>query len=229
MYTLSICLSSGGIFYLAIFGGFLQDRPFFTGNWSLLSLVVSVGFSAIGSLQSEASVRILLVLMSRIIDTHVLPQLDWVMVHQISLPAAYSQYVEYMRWGVIRSPHRSIDFSFILSAASISASRLMLSSQALAEKLHIPDVQFLLSTAELSRVRWRRGSHDGELIVDVDAVEFPGQDAVYDIALENSRVGTPEHLESLCSGLSSPRVYTTVVGQYDDLALGCPGIRMPPS
>ncbi len=102
----------------------------------------------------------------------------------------------------------------------------MLATQSFAEGLDVPDIQLLLSNAEFSRVRWRRGFRDGEIIVDVDPIEYPDQDTVLEIGGEEDRVATPNH--SVCSDRSWPRVYTTVVGQYDDLALGCPGIRMPP-
>lgn len=46
----------------------------------------------------------------------------------------------------------------------------MLSIGSLASHLDT-DPNTLLSTAELSRVTWRRGAHDGEIIVDVDTVE----------------------------------------------------------
>ena len=46
----------------------------------------------------------------------------------------------------------------------------MLSIGSLASHLDT-DPDTLLSTAELSRVTWRRGAHDGEIIVDVDTVE----------------------------------------------------------
>ena len=48
----------------------------------------------------------------------------------------------------------------------------MLSIQSLAAGLN-PDSRWLLNNAELSRVRWRKGAHDGELIVEVEAVEVP--------------------------------------------------------
>lgn len=62
--------------------------------------------------------------------------------------------------------------SFMLCASSVAVSRLMLRLQTLAAGLHL-DSRWLLNNAELSRVRWRKGAHDGELIVEVDAVEVP--------------------------------------------------------
>ena len=75
-------------------------------------------------------------------------------------------------------------------------------------------------------MRWRRGARDGEFFVDVDAVEAPDPATVFDVG---DRVATPECVESACSSFASPRVYTTVVGHYDDLALGCPGMQTPSS
>ena len=105
----------------------------------------------------------------------------------------------------------------------------MLALQSMAEDLGVSDVRLLFSSAELSRIRWRRGPQQGEFVVDVDPAEVPDPGMVFDIGQDGSRAGTPNYGESACSSFSSPRVYTTIVGQYDDLALGCPGIRMPPS
>lgn len=78
----------------------------------------------------------------------------------------------------------------------------------------------LLSHTEMSRIRWRRGLDDRELIVEIEPAEM-----VLDIRHRRDRVAS--HGGSFRSS-SCPRVYTTVVGQFDDLALGCPGIRIPP-
>ena len=64
------------------------------------------------------------------------------------------------------------------------------------------DPDTLLSTAELSRVTWRRGAYDGEIIVDVGTVE---DDHAPD-----------DH--------SNPRgLYVTQVWVYDDVTLPIPG------
>lgn len=65
---------------------------------------------------------------------------------------------------------------------SVSVSRVMLSIQSLASGLRL-DPKWLLSNAELSRVRWRKGSHDGELIVEIESAEAPDQDK--DLELES--------------------------------------------
>lgn len=60
----------------------------------------------------------------------------------------------------------------MLSACSVAVSRLILNMQSLAANLSL-DTKWLLNNAELSRVRWRKGSRDGELIVEVDVAEAP--------------------------------------------------------
>lgn len=60
----------------------------------------------------------------------------------------------------------------MLCISSVAVSRLMLRLQTLAAGLHL-DSRWLLNNAELSRVQWRKGAHDGELIVDVNTVEVP--------------------------------------------------------
>ncbi|TCD64751.1 hypothetical protein EIP91_003673 [Steccherinum ochraceum] len=64
--------------------------------------------------------------------------------------------------------------NFMLSACSVAVSRLILNMQSLAAGLSL-DPKWLLNNAELSRVRWRKGSRDGELIVEVDAAEGPDE------------------------------------------------------
>jgi len=73
----------------------------------------------------------------------------------VSLPAMYS--------------------NFMLSATSVAVSRLILNMQSLAANLSL-DPKWLLNNAELSRVRWRKGSRDGELIVEVDVAEADNTD-----------------------------------------------------
>lgn len=62
------------------------------------------------------------------------------------------------------------------------------------------DLDELLSTAELSRVRWRRGKHDRELIVEVDTVEVDEPEA---------QLGHP----------CTPSVYVSMVGRYTNAEL----------
>ena len=73
------------------------------------------------------------------------------------------------------------------------------------------DPKWLLSHAELSRVRWRKGSHDGELIVEVECAEVPSPDVVVEIGYGRD---TPVQGTESVLLHSLPRVYTTVVGQY---------------
>ncbi|KAJ7157381.1 hypothetical protein C8R46DRAFT_1114328 [Mycena filopes] len=55
--------------------------------------------------------------------------------------------------------------NFTVATTSIAASRVMLSIHSLAAKLG-SDSAFLLNNIELSRVPWRRGATEGEIIVD---------------------------------------------------------------
>ncbi|KZT73380.1 hypothetical protein DAEQUDRAFT_467273 [Daedalea quercina L-15889] len=96
--------------------------------------------------------------------------------------------------------------NFLLAVSSVSVSRLILSIRSLASQLDI-DPETLLSTAELSRIQWRQGAHDGEIIVDINTVE----DDPYD----------PDGVQN--SGRSStPGFYITQVGVYDDITLPVP-------
>ncbi|KAH9948201.1 hypothetical protein B0H21DRAFT_735021 [Amylocystis lapponica] len=98
--------------------------------------------------------------------------------------------------------------NFLLAIVSVSVSRLMLSIHSLAASLSM-DSNWLLNNAELSRVRWRKGSRDGELIVEVDAVE--------EDTLELGDVkGVRSH---------TPVIRQTRVGVYDDGVL--PGTVYP--
>lgn len=58
----------------------------------------------------------------------------------------------------------------MLAITSISISRVMLSIRSLAANFG-SDEAWLLNNVELSRVRWKKGAHDGEIIVDVQPVE----------------------------------------------------------
>ena len=89
--------------------------------------------------------------------------------------------------------------SFGLAITCISVSRLMFSIRSLAAQLSLPmDHDMLLSTAELSRVRWRRGKHDRELIVDIDTVE-------------GVETGSSH---GLVGGSGTPAVHMSAVGRY---------------
>ncbi|KII92801.1 hypothetical protein PLICRDRAFT_37594 [Plicaturopsis crispa FD-325 SS-3] len=85
--------------------------------------------------------------------------------------------------------------SFTLAITSICTSRIVLSLRSLAADLSL-DPQWVLNHAELSRVPWRRGNADGELLVEVDA--FEGVDSV--VALNGVR--TPRIAENV--GYSTP-------------------------
>lgn len=55
--------------------------------------------------------------------------------------------------------------NFTVATTSVAASRVMLSIHSLAAKLG-SDSAWLLNNIELSRVPWRRGATEGEIIVD---------------------------------------------------------------
>jgi hypothetical protein len=69
--------------------------------------------------------------------------------------------------------------NFMLAVTSASISRVMLSIHSLAAKIGT-DPEWLLSNLELSRVRWTKGSHDAELIVEVDAVDYDEWESAID-------------------------------------------------
>lgn len=97
--------------------------------------------------------------------------------------------------------------SLLLAFSSVSVSRLLLRIGSLASHLNI-EPNMLLSTAELSRVKWRRGAHDGEIIVEINTIEDSyGMDAMG---------GT--------SGPGTSGLYTTEVGVYDDTPYPFPGV-----
>jgi len=56
---------------------------------------------------------------------------------------------------------------------------MMLSIHSLAAKIGT-NPEWLLSNLELSRVRWTKGAHDGELIVEVDAVDYDEWESAID-------------------------------------------------
>jgi len=68
--------------------------------------------------------------------------------------------------------------NFVLTLTSISVSRVMLSIQSLAAKLGF-DSAWLLNNLDLSRVRWRYGEREGELVVDIDSA-YENDRSVYD-------------------------------------------------
>ncbi|TFY63696.1 hypothetical protein EVJ58_g3105 [Rhodofomes roseus] len=87
--------------------------------------------------------------------------------------------------------------NFLLAVSSVSVSRLILSIRSLASQLSI-DPDTLLSTAELSRITWKRGAYDGEIVVEINTIEEDSYDM--------------DELEH--SGRSStPGFYTTQVQQ----------------
>ncbi|KAH7917033.1 hypothetical protein BV22DRAFT_1052735, partial [Leucogyrophana mollusca] len=56
---------------------------------------------------------------------------------------------------------------FVQAMITVAVCHTMLSLRTLAARLHV-DPGWLLSHSELSRVRYRRGLNDGELLVDID-------------------------------------------------------------
>ncbi|KAM5539347.1 hypothetical protein V8D89_006981 [Ganoderma adspersum] len=90
--------------------------------------------------------------------------------------------------------------NMLLGLSSVAVSRLMLSIRCLAASLSLqPD--WLLNNTELNRVNWKHGSHDGELIVEVDAfedlemdeIESPTDKRPQGSLVHVSRVGVPNH------------------------------------
>ncbi|KAJ8507157.1 hypothetical protein ONZ45_g10446 [Pleurotus djamor] len=92
--------------------------------------------------------------------------------------------------------------NFVLGITSVCVSRIMLSIQSLAASLG-SDTAWLLNNVELSRVNWRHGAHEGELIVDLDPAyaeeeEYHRQDVEYDrrmfssdLEMSDVKAGTP--------------------------------------
>ncbi|KAG5643302.1 hypothetical protein DXG03_001229 [Asterophora parasitica] len=95
--------------------------------------------------------------------------------------------------------------TFLLTTTSLAVSRVMLSIQSLAYKLG-SDSAWLLNNVELSRVGWRRGAHEGEIIVD----RFM---AAYDENTEGSDAETDAFSISKGSLIS---LRETRVGVHDD-------------
>lgn len=70
------------------------------------------------------------------------------------------------------------------------------------------DPDTLLSTAEFSRIQWKRGAYDGEIIVEVETVE-----------VDEYELDGMAHI----GRSSTPGFYMTEVGVFDDIALPIPG------
>lgn len=95
--------------------------------------------------------------------------------------------------------------NFLLSLCSVSVSRIMLSIRSLAASLSM-DVDMLLSDAELSRVHWRQGVREGELIVEIEA---PDEDDIQLGIMDEIPYGRSH----------TPAIYATRVGVYDDVLM----------
>ncbi|KAI0352280.1 hypothetical protein OH77DRAFT_1523532 [Trametes cingulata] len=88
--------------------------------------------------------------------------------------------------------------NLLLAIAAVSVSRLMLSIRSLAARLSVsPD--WLLNNTELSRVNWKPGARNGELIVEIDPIEDDLELASVDELHKEKRSATPA-------------IYTTRVG-----------------
>ncbi|KAF9218966.1 hypothetical protein BS17DRAFT_471032 [Gyrodon lividus] len=60
----------------------------------------------------------------------------------------------------------------IVASIAVAVARVMLSIRSVAATAHV-DPEWLLNHAELSRVQWRRGAVDGEIIVEAGAISPP--------------------------------------------------------
>lgn len=93
----------------------------------------------------------------------------------------------------------------MLTIASISVSRLMLSIHSLADHLGTED-SWLLNFTELSRVHWKEGVRKGEIIVEVnhqDDVELGSLDYPTNstrVALKTTRIGMSNDPSQTLSG-----------------------------
>ncbi|KAI0931217.1 hypothetical protein AcV7_001348 [Taiwanofungus camphoratus] len=91
----------------------------------------------------------------------------------------------------------------MLATSSLSVSRLMLSIHSLAATLSMePD--WLLNNAELSRVRWKKWAREGELLVEIYAIEE--EHVELDDVMHGERPDTPY-------------LHSTRVDVYDDEVL----------
>ncbi|KAF7436182.1 hypothetical protein PC9H_003008 [Pleurotus ostreatus] len=124
-----------------------------------------------------------------------------------------------------KTPHLNIPaiFSnFVLGITSVCVSRIMLSIQSLAAKLG-SDTAWLLNNVELSRVRWRHGAHEGELIVDLEPAYEEEQDNQQDIEYNRRMYASDVELADIKSAKKSTgpqpqiTVRTTRVGTFTDM------------
>jgi hypothetical protein len=79
----------------------------------------------------------------------------------------------------------------MLAATSIATSRIMLSIHSLASKLG-SDTGWLLNHAELSRMKYRNGAHEGELIIErysVESDDFGDVEKASALTVKTSHVG----------------------------------------
>ncbi|KAI0673950.1 hypothetical protein C8Q78DRAFT_1076902 [Trametes maxima] len=88
--------------------------------------------------------------------------------------------------------------NLLLGIAALSVSRVMLSIRSLATRLSVsPD--WLLNNTELSRVNWKPGARNGELIVEIE----PMEDDLELASVDELHKGAPS---------PTPAIYTTRVG-----------------
>ncbi|THU97410.1 hypothetical protein K435DRAFT_754063 [Dendrothele bispora CBS 962.96] len=80
----------------------------------------------------------------------------------------------------------------LLCLCSIAISRLMLSIQSVADRLGFNE-SWILNNVELSRVVWRKGSHDGEIIVEVDPGDPIELTNVHENRICDSPTDTTDH------------------------------------
>lgn len=97
---------------------------------------------------------------------------------------------------------------FLLTTTSIAVTRILFSIHSLAEKLG-SDSAWLLTHVQLSRVGWRRGAHEGEIIVE--------RDTTYDDDDLESKDSYPMKAGSVRS-----LVTTTRIGVHDEPWYGRP-------
>ena len=81
---------------------------------------------------------------------------------------------------------------------------------------------WLLSESELSRVRWRNGDKEGELIVEINSVEeTPMMNRSVTVTMDSASE-TEYTLKNPERAHSPPRLYVTVYDQHDDLMANRP-------
>ncbi|CAK5266065.1 unnamed protein product [Mycena citricolor] len=96
--------------------------------------------------------------------------------------------------------------NFSVTTTSIAASRIMLSIHSLAHKLG-SDSAWLLNNVELSRVPWRRGATEGEIIVERFSTECPDAEVDGDVDVD---------VESGGAGGRGVPLKTSRVGRWTD-------------